>query len=961
MKDHTIKKGDPSAADKVVTNTRIGSDKMTPPIYGGKYHISPEEYPTFLQIYYNDIIKKGGHEYLTETQLSDGTGACLVDLDFRFDMDISGRYYTTEHVEDMVDEYLEVLKSMFHFDSDTEFYVFIFEKPEINRVESANVVKDGIHMMIGLQIDHTAQILLRNKAMARISEIWNDFPIKNTWEDVFDKGISAGTTNWQLYGSGKPGFSLKYELTHVYKIGFDDRDDEITRTEISDFSIEDNIYQLSARYPDHPKLFFKNEFIAEYTQFKEGTAAIARSPSPSSHTNNPTGSGGLFQTANLAMLLPAILNIRNAEQLKTVVDQFLDSINTINDYELMEAYDYTMTLPISYYGDGSFSKWIRVGWALRNISDMLFIVWVAFSAQAPSFKYDIVDLYDRWQKFDLNNSNGLTKRSIMHWSKLDAPTEYKKVHENSVNYFIDQTLNNICMTSKSDSKASTRCGEFDIARVLHHLFKDEFVCVNIASNMWYQFNNHRWKMIDSGTTLRKAISNQLRDLYIKKADQILRQLAVIPDEPEVGPEDTGNNANANLKKKLLFRHQKIQDIVIRLGQTTDKKNIMTEAKDLFYDSQFLKKLDDDPYLLCFTNGVVDFREKTFRRGYPEDHISKCTNIEYKSINFERDSETISEITDFMEKLFPVPELRQYMWDHLASTMIGTSANQTFNMYIGIGQNGKSVLVSLMELVLGEYKGDVPLTLIVTSQRARIGGLSPELVALKGIRYAVMQEPSKGDRINEGIMKQITSGIDPIQARAPFMKEMVTFVPQFKLVVCANEFMEIKSQDHGTWRRIRVVDFLSLFTENPVTNDPDKPYQFKLDKHIKEKFQKWKVVFAALLANRAFETNGVVPDCETVMASSRSYQERQDYIAEFIRDKIDIVPGGHILKTELNSEFAVWFMSTYGKGGPSPKDVHAYMDKRFGKYEKNKQWSGVKIKYEHSQFKETIDSDDEDAD
>ena len=63
------------------------------------------------------------------------------------------------------------------------------------------------------------------------------------------------------------------------------------------------------------------------------------------------------------------------------------------------------------------------------------------------------------------------------------------------------------------------------------------------------------------------------------------------------------------------------------------------------------------------------------------------------------------------------------------------------MYVGIGQNGKSVLVNLMEQVLGDCKGDVPLSLL-TQQRVKIGGVSPELVELKGVRYALIQEPSK---------------------------------------------------------------------------------------------------------------------------------------------------------------------------------------------------------------------------
>jgi P4 family phage/plasmid primase-like protien len=390
---------------------------------------------------------------------------------------------------------------------------------------------------------------------------------------------------------------------------------------------------------------------------------------------------------------------------------------------------------------------------------------------------------------------------------------------------------------------------------------------------------------------------------------------------------------------------------------------MTEARDLFHDEDFLQKLDMNPYLLCFNNGVIDFKDKIFRRGYPEDYLSKCTNIDYVPLYPALHQPIIDQINDFMHKLFPVESLHKYMWEHLASTLIGNCPNQTFNMYIGVGQNGKSVLVNLMEKVLGDYKAVVPLSLI-TNGRTKIGGVAPEVAALKGIRYAVMQEPSKGDKINEGIMKELTGG-DPITARGLYAKNAVTFRPQLKLVVCSNEFMEIKSQDHGTWRRIRVADFLSLFTENPVATDPDKPYQYLLDKNIAEKFETWKEIFASMLVNLAYQTNGLVVDSPIVMASSNSYRERQDFIAEFIRDKVlvcaDHGAANKISKTELNTEFSLWYQSTYGRGGPSAKDVHAYMDKKFTKITKGGTgWTGCRIKYEAEtdMYNMQVGSDDE---
>jgi P4 family phage/plasmid primase-like protien len=523
----------------------------------------------------------------------------------------------------------------------------------------------------------------------------------------------------------------------------------------------------------------------------------------------------------------------------------------------------------------------------------------------------------------------------MHWSKVDANDKYNEIRKDCIDFYINKTIF-ISKNAANDDKPSKSCGEFDLAVVLYHLYKDQYVCVSVKNSAWYMYKKHRWVEIDSGTTLRKSISNEMRDLYYGKMKEINAKISI---------EENSAEPKEDIIKIYKAQMGKLGDIVGRLAKTNDKKNIMTEAKELFFDPEFLSKLDTNPYLLCFENGVIDFKTKQFRKGYPDDYLSKTTKINYISISPQLHEPIINEINDFMYKLFPIKELHDYMWEHLASTLIGTSSNQTFNMYIGVGQNGKSVLISLMEMVLGEYKGDVPLSL-VTDKRTKIGGLAPEMVALKGVRYAVMQEPSKGDRINEGVMKQITSGIDPIQARSPYMTQSITFIPQFKLVVCSNEFMEIKSQDHGTWRRIRVVDFMSLFVETPKQGDIEKPYQFLLDKAIKEKFTYWKEVFASMLVTKAFETNGMVRDCDIVMKSSNSYRENQDYIAEYFADRIINDPYGTIQKSELTSDFKLWYLGAYGTNPPKPKDIQMFMNRKYGEYKLYSCWRGVKINYEN---------------
>lgn len=908
-----LKKGE--SKNVVITNTRIGDKKLN--LSGGSFHIPDDKYEEFLRNYFTAIVLTKTEEYLTERQL-DTNCPILIDIDLRYSYDVMERIHTKDHILDLICLYLEELKTMFQFDS-TPINVFVFEKPQINRVDEKQITKDGIHIIIGLQAEHSVQCILRERIVANVANIWEDLPITNTWNDVFDEGITKGHTNWQLYGSKKPNYDT-YKLAYAYEITFDESDNDFAFNEKqpSEFETVERFPLLSVRYKNHPSLFMTTRFADALNIAKPTTA-------PTSTSSQSLVSIGSTAHSTQIEISADVFNIRDRTQLEQSVKYFLETLEP-TEYELREAYEYTMILPKSYYEVGSFTKWIRVGWALRNISSKLFIVWVAFSAQEASFQFQSIrdDLWNRWTSFETQNAMCLTKRSIMYWARQECPDEFKRVHHNSIDYYVDATLERLYVNSGGEKRGS---GDFDIAMVLYHLFKDEYVCVSVKGNIWYRYKNHRWMEIDSGTTLRRSISDELRDVYTRKVSRLHRQIS------QLDPDDERTKV---LKKKAEI----VIGICDRLSRTNDKKNIMVEAKELFYDATFLEKLDTNQYLLCFNNGVIDFRENKFRKGNPEDYISLCTNLNYQP---NMDKQIVSELEDFMHKLFPCNELHEYMWNHLASTLLGTCDAQTINMYIGIGQNGKSVLVSLMEHVLGDYKGDVPLTLI-TQQRTKIGGLAPELVQLKGRRYAVIQEPSKGDKINEGVMKQLTGG-DPIQARAPYMPQIITYTPQFKLVVCSNEFMEIKTQDHGTWRRIRVVDFMSLFTDNPRLDDPEKPYQFKLDKTIKEKFVYWKEVFAAMLVKRAFETKGRVDDCSMVLASSNQYRQRQDFISEFIADRICREANRCIQKVEVIEQFKEWYATNYGGKLPNLKDVVLQVEKQFGKC-RDGVWVGVKFKSRH---------------
>jgi putative DNA primase/helicase len=259
----------------------------------------------------------------------------------------------------------------------------------------------------------------------------------------------------------------------------------------------------------------------------------------------------------------------------------------------------------------------------------------------------------------------------------------------------------------------------------------------------------------------------------------------------------------------------------------------------------------------------------------------------------------------------------------------------------------------MSLTLGEYKGTVPITL-VTDSRGKIGGTSDEVLKLKGVRYAVMQEPTKGVKLNEGIMKELTGG-DPLQARGLY-SESETFEPQFNLVVCTNSLFDIESNDDGTWRRIRKCDFKSKFVNEGETYNDETQFTFVKDRNLKDKLPQFAPVFASMLVNRAYETDGIVEDCDIVMQASNKYRNAQDHITAFIEEMIIVTDDTKdvINKKGLMQGFKQWFEINLGsRKVPKAEEVYEAMNKKKVKISKDNKWHSVKFREP-----ETEDNDEE---
>ena len=710
------------------------------------------------------------------------------------------------------------------------------------------------------------------------------------------------------------------------------------------FCVADSFELLSARYDAHARVP-----ICESVCAPPSSRASTSSTSRTRSANAPNANVPLnLNLTAMSLDLGPISNLDDNEaavkrllafyhQNKFAQPNLFKTFVQDDPFDLQEIYDYLSILPDSYYaiGKGTYENWMRVGWALKNTSPCLYPLWLQFSSQAETFSdSDIMDLYQRWNSMQPQNKPDalpLTWKSIRYWARHENPTKANEVYKSNIHLFMEKKL-------------CKEWNETDVAWVLHKMYGDLFVCADIKNNRWFVYDRHRWKENDCGAHLRDKITSEFDELLFQLIAQKESELTKKHDEADEAHGDDDDDAKKKYEKTLETHIKKLVTTSMFIRRTSHKGNIMTEAKYRFNKEKFMESLNQNPYLLGFENGVFDFREKQFRAGRPDDFLTISTKTNYVAIDRGNadDVRILQEIEEFFRQLFPDPEVCKYMWRHLASCMLGTCLQETINIYVGSGSNGKTKLAEFLKMALGEYYGDVPVAL-VTQPRGRVGGTTSEVAQLQFARYAMMQEPSKGDQINDGILKQLTGG-DQINARELFQKAF-SFKPMFKLVMATNNLPKIGATDNGIWRRIRVIQFVSTFVEVLYEKETkeQREHQFIKNKEIDVKFREWVGVFTARLIEIACETGGYVVDCKSVTMESDMYRSNQDQLMAFFKEFVTRDTSGaakppKITKKDLYIRFENWYKQHYGHNVPHGREIYDFMDANCGHHVKSA-WSG----------------------
>lgn len=304
----------------------------------------------------------------------------------------------------------------------------------------------------------------------------------------------------------------------------------------------------------------------------------------------------------------------------------------------------------------------------------------------------------------------------------------------------------------------------------------------------------------------------------------------------------------------------------------------------------LAMIDADPMLVGFDHArqVLDLRTGRARTAAPSDYVTKsltpCTV---------GDSSKAVRWHSFLEQIF-IGDAHLIDWLHrwCGYLLTGSTEEQIFLFFFGLGANGKSVFAELVRYVMGDY-GRTVASETLTETKRQGGGASPDLADLIGCRLALSSETEDGSALAESLVKSLTGG-DSITARKLY-SDPVQFQPAFKLLMLGNHRPMIRGTDFGIWRRVRLIPFNKTFLEQE--RDPQLLEKLKAEApHILA----WMVQGCVEWQRRGL---GDVP--AVVASQTAEYRQEQDIIGQWLWECTKVDRTAETDTGELYTSYRNW--------------------------------------------------------
>jgi putative DNA primase/helicase len=279
-------------------------------------------------------------------------------------------------------------------------------------------------------------------------------------------------------------------------------------------------------------------------------------------------------------------------------------------------------------------------------------------------------------------------------------------------------------------------------------------------------------------------------------------------------------------------------------------------------------LDADPFLLNVANGTIDLRTGELLPHFKGNFITQMAHVSYDpEASYPEWMAFLLEIMDGDE------ELVEYLQRVVGYALTGDISEQCVFICYGRGANGKSTFIETIHALFGDYsqstkfstfteKGDHALAILAGFEKTRL---------------VTASETRAEAALAEDLIKEITGG-EAITAKALY-KMPFTYHPQFKLILSANHRPPIRHQDHGTWRRIRLIPFEVTIPKHQQRRDLPDVLRDELPGILT-----WAVQGCLAWQQGRQDGGDGLKTPEVVLHATEEYKNDMDTIADFLRDK-----------------------------------------------------------------------------
>ncbi|KAJ2655057.1 hypothetical protein IWW48_005744 [Coemansia sp. RSA 1200] len=343
----------------------------------------------------------------------------------------------------------------------------------------------------------------------------------------------------------------------------------------------------------------------------------------------------------------------------------------------------------------------------------------------------------------------------------------------------------------------------------------------------------------------------------------------------------GMNACINVLTKLSIYGDDIASHMAKGVTHMSKARSIKSALDYYkfiYSDDDIEFDRDNANMLAARNGVINLTTGSLEHGTPSDYISMGVDIEYMGLDYPTPA-----MDEFIDDLFNGDsDMVAFVQTMLGYGITGSTKEQIWAMFTGRGSNGKSVLVSLIQHVLGPLHGTAPREIFFSSSRkAAEGAHNTHLLTIKNKRICTRAESDPTDKLNVEVLKMITGG-DSIVARSAFASQYDTFAPTCLPILMCNHKPEVDITDPAMLRRIVVVPFNNVYV-SAEDYDRRNPNHRIRNPDIKTKLLTAEKEILVWLVKGAVSwyRNKELVHPDAVKSAAREYVNENDFIQQFI--------------------------------------------------------------------------------